>query len=98
MGLAICLPLRFGCSLERLAETHETRGKRVSESNRLLLSAYFSLLTSRLNPSIPALAPVELGDRFEKVFSFKIGPKRLGYIHLGITELPKQEIGNPHFT
>jgi hypothetical protein len=54
-----------------------------------LLTAYDLLLTSRLYPSIAALAPVKLGDCFEKIFSFKIRPKCLGYIHLGIAQLPK---------
>ena len=43
-----------------------------------------------------AVAPLKIENSFDQVRAPEIGPKRLGNIQLGIRDLPKQKVADPH--
>ncbi len=48
-------------------------------------------------PSVAALAILEIQERLEQARPRKIGPERFRYVHFRIRDLPKQEVAHAHF-
>src|ERR1700686_2960156 len=49
----------------------------------------------------PAIAPLPLlilGNGFEQMYTAEVGPQRWRHVNLGVSQLPKQKVAEPHLT
>jgi hypothetical protein len=46
-------------------------------------------ITNPSDPTVPPLTAIKLGNRFQKILTLEVRPKRLSDIHFGVAQLPK---------